>query len=106
MTTLVIHAPSGKARREGKKSFDETLKNGRGDGYAIDSKRYHLVYPGCRVVLLDKDKRQRAEGWLVELEETEKTGSGMQRYNVYVENMVIVPYRSEILTHWGIAVIE
>jgi hypothetical protein len=106
MTTLVIHAPSGKARQEGKRSFDETLQDGIGDGYAIDSKRYHLVYPGCRVVLLDKDKRQRAEGRLVKLEETEKTGSGMQRYNVHFENMVIMPYKSEGLTHWGIAVIE
>ena len=62
MTSLVLHAPSGKARQEGKKSFDDTVRDGIGDRYAIGSKSYQQTRPGCRVVILDKDKRRRAEG--------------------------------------------
>ena len=46
MTTLGIHAPSGKARQEGKKSFDDTFKDGVGDRYAIDLKSYRQFYTG------------------------------------------------------------
>ncbi|NLE95711.1 MAG: hypothetical protein GX600_08540 [Dehalococcoidia bacterium] len=106
MTSLVLHAPSGKARQEGKKSFDDTVRDGIGDRYAIGSKSYQQTRPGCRVVILDKDKRRRAEGTLVKLEATEKTVSGMQRYDVYIRDLTIVPYKSEDLTRTGIAVIE
>lgn len=106
MTSLVLHAPSGKARQEGKKSFDETVQDSVGDGYAIGLKSYRKIDPGCRVVVLDKDTRRRAEGRLVKLEPTERTGSGMQRYNVHISDLTIVPYKSESLTRTGIAVIE
>lgn len=106
MTTLVIHAPSGKARQEGKKSFDDTFKEGVGDRYAIDLKSYGLLYPGCDVVLLDKDKRQRAEGRLLKLVEVSKTEAGMQRYDVYIENLRMVQYKPERLARCGIAVMD
>ena len=106
MTTLVIHAPSGKTQQEGKKSFDDTLKDGIGDRYAIDRNSYRQLDSGCDVVLLDKDTKRRAEGTLVRLEEAGSTETGMLRYNVHIENLRMVTYKPERLTRCGIAVMD
>ncbi len=57
------------------------------------------------MVLLSKDEGLRAEGELTELVPRSKTGSGIQRYNVHIANLRMVPYKPERLNRNGIAVI-
>ena len=106
MTTLVIHAPDWKVHQEDARSFERVFACGIGDGYAIPERLALKLYVGCDVVLLSKDERKRAEGKLRELVPTSKTNSGMQRYDVYVENLERVPYKAEPLARTGIAVFD
>jgi hypothetical protein len=57
------------------------------------------------VVLLCKDTEKRAEGKLVKLVPTGKTDNGIERYDVYFENIKMVPYKAERLNRNGVAVI-
>ena len=104
MTTLVIHAPKWRAQQDAR-SFENTFASGVGDGYAIASRLYAQVHVGCKVVLLCKETRKRAEGQLVGLDPDEKTGNGIQRYNVRMKNLQMVPYKPESLNRNGVAVI-
>lgn len=111
MPSLVIHTPDSQLGREGTKSFEETFESGVGNAYALNSTIYRQVHLGCRVVLLCKNRRLRAEGQLVRLEPATKDGrpwvtrNHIQRYNVHVQNFKMVPYRPEALNHNGVAVI-
>jgi hypothetical protein len=105
MRTLVINAPKAKVEQESKQSFESTLGSGVGDGYAIAGSLFAQLSAGCGVVLLDKDQRKRAEGTLVQLVPTEKTGNGIQRYDVHIKTLKIVPYSPESLNRNGVAVI-
>lgn len=117
MPSLVIHAPEYQLVREDTKSFNDTFETGVGKAYALNSTILAqvlpggIIRPGWRVVLLCKDRRRRAEGALVRLESATKDGrrwvtkNGIQRYDVYVENFEMVPYRPEALNRNGIAVI-
>ena len=105
MAILIINAPKQMAQSDKKKSFDSTFATGVGEGYAISSQLYERCRPGCRVVLLSKDERKRGEGKLVRLVPTSKAGNGIQRYDVYIEGLTRVPYRSEPLNRNGVAVI-
>ena len=112
MPSLVIHTPEYQLVREDAKSFEDTFDTGVGKAYALNSTIYRQIYPGCRVVLLCKDRRRRrAEGKLVRLEPAIKDGrrwvtkNGIQRYDVYVENFEMVPYRPEALNRNGVAVV-
>jgi hypothetical protein len=107
MKTLVIHAPSSKVNREGKRSFEETVKAEIGDGYAIARTEYPLISIGCDVIVLDNETKKRAEGKLVKLEHEGFTKTGMLRYNVHMENVRCVAYRPipVRLNHRGIAII-
>jgi hypothetical protein len=49
-------------------------------------------------VLLSKDEELRAEGELVELVPKSKTGSGIQRYDVHMKNLKMVPYKPKLST--------
>jgi hypothetical protein len=50
--------------------------------------------PGCAVVLLCQATGQRAQGKVKQLKPTgETTGSGMVRYDVYMEDLTPMPYR-------------
>ena len=110
MTTLVIHAPSGKKTASGKQktSFAIVLRTGIGPDYAICERGVKNLPRGSQVVLLDKRKKQRAEGRLVELHPTGKyIRQGVQRYNVEFEHAdASVHYRSEVLNYCGIAVYD
>lgn len=106
MPSLVINAPKQQVILNNKKSFQETLNSGIGQGYAINSTLFRQIYLGCRVVLLSKDQRLRAEGELVKLVPTFKTKNGIQRYDVYIKNLTTVTYKPERLNHNGVAVIE
>jgi hypothetical protein len=109
--SLVIHAPEYQLGREDTKSFKDTFDTGVGKAYALNRTIYYQIHPGCRVVLLCKDRRRRAEGKLVKLEPAIKNGrrcvtkNGIQRYDVYVENFEMVPYSPEALNRNGVAVI-
>ncbi len=106
MTTFVIHTPRWKVQQESARSFDGVLASGIGDGYAIPERLVRKLYVGCDVVVLSKDERKRAEGKLRELVPMGKTDSGIQRYDVYIENLRTVPFVSEPLTRTGVAVFE
>ncbi len=105
MLTLLINAPKAKVQEENKRSFESTFKSGIGDEYAIWSHLVSHLVPGCKVVLLSKDEELRAEGELVELVPKSKTGSGIQRYDVHIKSLKMVPYKAEHLNRNGIAVI-
>lgn len=111
MPTLVIHAPECQLGRDDTKSFCETFTTRIGRAYALNRKIFSQISPGCRVVLLCKDKKRRAEGQLVKLEPATKDGSllvtknGIKRYDVHVENFEMIPYRPEALNRNGVAIV-
>lgn len=112
MPTLVIHAPERQLGRDDTKSFCDTLTTGIGKAYALNSIIFNQISLGCRVVLLCKDKKRRAEGQLVRLEPATKddgslwvTRNGIQRYDVFVENFEMITYSPEALNRNGVAVI-
>jgi len=116
MPSLVIHAPEYQVR-EGARSFKDTFNSGIGEAYALNSSILRQVFPegmirpDWRVVLLCKDRRHRAEGRLARLEPAIRDGrpwftkNGIRRYDVYVEDFEMVPYRPEALNRNGVAVI-
>ncbi len=93
MTTLYLNVPKDKADGEGKKSYADTLNSAVGSGYAIPIKQAMQCVPGSSVVLLCQATRQRAQGKITKLAQTgETTGSGMVRYDVYMEDLMPVAY--------------
>ena len=111
MPSLVIHAPEYQVVKVGKKSFVDTFNTGKGEGYAINSTLFRQIYPGCRVILLCKDRKRRAEGELVKLEPAIRDGrrlftkNRIPRYDVYVKDFKNIPYKPEALNRNGVAVI-
>jgi hypothetical protein len=92
MYTLVIHAPFSKVRRPyNSKSFYWIVRKRTGDGYAIGKTWGCRLTEAlrrktrCRVVVLDKHYRLRAEGTLARLRRTKKkTRNNVQRYDVII----------------------
>ena len=109
MTTLVIHAPTWRHRAESVKSFQQTVDSGVGEGYALARTELELLRPGCRVIVLDKGSKQRADARLIRLEPTGVwAGNGVQRYNIHLDQVRCVTYgesQSIRLNHRGIAII-
>lgn len=105
MPTLVINTPSRTVDLEGKRSFENTIATGVGEGFAIARRLYDQCRPGCGVVVLSKDEGKRAEGKLVRLVATSKAGNGIQRYDVHVEGLRKVPYKPEHINRNGVAVL-
>jgi hypothetical protein len=105
MAILVINAPRWRVGQENARSFEEILRLGIGEGYAIYNNIFDQLFPGCGVVVLDKDRNLRAEGQLTRLVPTNRTNNGIQRYDVYIRNLIEVPYRAECLNRCGVAVI-
>jgi hypothetical protein len=107
MAILVINAPRWRVRQENARSFEEILHLGIGEGYAIYNNIFDQLSPGCGVVVLDKKQNLRAEGQLIRLVPTTRTNNGIQRYDVYIQNLTeVVPYRPERLNRCGVAVIH
>lgn len=106
LPTLVINAPHDKTETENKRSFASTLALGIGQGYAINSKLHPLVKDGCKVILLCKDLKLRAEGTVIKLVPVEKAKNGMQRYDVHMSNLRTIEYAPERLGRTGVAVLE
>lgn len=106
MATLVMNAPSVKVQRGTiYRTFQDIFMSGTGLGYAISANLVAQLGPGSRVVLLSKDVEKRAEGELVQLIPVQKAGNGIQRYDVRMKNMRMVPYHPERLNKNGVAVI-
>jgi hypothetical protein len=103
MLSLVISAPRQQEIERNAQSFEKTVSTGIGKDYAINSKLFHQIHPGCKVVLLSKDRKLRAEGELIRLVPTNKTKNGIQRYDVHVSGFVKVQYHSERLNRNGVA---
>jgi hypothetical protein len=93
------------AQQQGKRSFAQTLTTGIGDAYIISSGQLQQIAPGDGVIVLDKDTRQRAEGTMAGLQANSPALNGMQRYDVSLQNMIMVPYQNVPLRRWGVAVI-
>lgn len=117
MPSLVIHAPDYQTYQEDKQSFDDTFKSGKGNAYALNKtilarlQPEGTVMPGWRVALLCKNSKLRAEGELVGIKPAIKNGgpwftkNGIRRYDVYIKNIEMVPYRPEALNRNGVAII-
>jgi hypothetical protein len=109
VTTLVIHAPEWRVRAENAPSFRDVITSGVGEGFAIASTELPRIAPGCKVVVLDNHKKQRAEGILVRLKPTpppnDRTPQGIRRYDVYIEQLRTVPYARVALNRRGIQVL-
>src|SRR5262249_14010430 len=80
MPTLVIHAPYSQVQQNDKKSFDETVSTGIGQGYAINRSLVQQLSPVDPVVVICKVHQKQAEGRIKQLRPTEKAGNGIQRY--------------------------
>jgi len=109
MATLFIHAPYWKASPPGRYSFEYICKTGIGEGYAIWKKWALIIKPGWTVVLLRNDKgKKRAEGILVDLKPTGKYIKGVQQYDVYIRDLMQVPYKKppKKLNPFGVLVID
>ncbi len=107
MTTLVINAPDYMVKKSGKKSFEQVLADGIGEGYAIYEQYISKLPKGSKIVLLRKDSnKKRAEGILVRLEETGKYVNGVQRYNVHIKGLTEVDFKKENFNYNGVALIE
>ncbi len=106
VTTLVIHAPDRRVKKDGAKSFEKILADGIGKGYIIFQGDEKKLHPGSKVVLLRNDKNEaRAEGVLVRWEPTTKTPRGKQRYDVYIKGLTEVRYEWVEINLCGVAVI-
>lgn len=93
MTTLYLNVPRDKVDGEGKKSYEDTLGSAIGSGYAIPMGQAMQCAAGSNVVLLCQATGQRAQGKIKALKLTgEKMGSGMVRYDIYMEDLAAVPY--------------
>jgi len=92
MPPLVIHAPHSQVQQNQKQSFNQTVAIGRGDGYAINNGLFSQLSPGDNVVVICKVHHRQAVGQIKELTPTVKTGTGMQRYDVVLANLELVPY--------------
>ena len=106
MAGVVIHAPKTMVANQQKRSFQTTVQMAVGDGYAFTRNELAQITPGCTVVVLDKPARQRAEGQLVALVPTQYwTGNGIQRFDVQMANLRIVPFQPVQLNRRGVAII-
>jgi len=102
MYSLVINAPKQQVGKNNKKSFKDILYTGIGQGYALNKSILEKIQIGCKVIVLSKDQRLRAEGTLIELIPTEMTNNHIQRFDVKIENLKNTQYKSEDLNRNGV----
>ena len=107
MPTLVIHAPFSEVQQNQKQSFTQTVATGRGDGYAIWISLFQQLSPGDPVIVICRVHKKQAVGKLAALTPTEKTGSGIQRYDVLMTDLKLEPFTQgkTPLNRNGVAVI-
>jgi hypothetical protein len=105
MYSLVLNAPKQQENQKDKKSFRETLATGIGEGYALNKKILSKIQEGCKVILLSKDQKLRAEGILEKLIPTIKTKNHIQRFNIKIKNFKKVEYKDEKLNRNGVNIV-
>lgn len=107
MPTLVIHAPHSEAERNQKRSFEQTVSSGIGDGYAISRGLFQQLAPGDPVLVICKVHRRQASGRLRRLKPREKAANGIQRYDVFMDDLKQVPFDCGAvpLTRTGVAIL-
>ena len=107
MPTLVIHAPHSEAQHNQKQSFRRTFETGTGEGYAISRGLVQQLSPGDPVIVICKVHRQQASGTIRKLVPTVKAGNGIQRYDVIMDDLELVPFDSADvrLNRNGVAII-
>ena len=94
MVILYLNVPKDKVDDQDKKSYEDTLNSALGSGYAMSMENALKCVPGSAVVLLCQATEQRAQSRIKALKLTgEKTGGGMVRYDVHMEDLTSVPYR-------------
>lgn len=95
MATLVIHAPYSQVEQNQKQSFDKTVATGIGSGYAIQRSFFEQLIANDKVIVICKTHQKQAVGRLKALIPTEKTKTGMQRYDVFMSGLELVPYTQD-----------
>ncbi len=111
MLKLILSAPQSQAQG-GKRSFDSTVTLSIGDSYGISRKNYEKLSEALvkgnpvQVIVLCKDGKRQAEGLLVKLVRTIKPFHDLQRYDVHIKNLKIVPFTGAgiALTRKGVTV--
>ncbi len=92
MPTLILHASYSQARYDLKPNFDQTMKTGKGTGYAINNALSQRLSPGDDVIVICKAEEKQAAGKIERLIPTVKTGGGVQRYDIIMLDLEEVPY--------------
>lgn len=108
MNTLIIHTPQSEVSDQ-KQSFDDTLQNQRGRGFAMSPSVYSEAMKCENVIILDNISKQKAVAKLITIEESTlpPTASGMKRYDVIFD----IPSKCQhshknTLNKYGVAVID
>jgi hypothetical protein len=94
MATLVINAHLRMAQQQGKLCFAQTLATGIGNGFVISSSQLQQLGTVNNLMLLAGQRRSTACGREVGWTSAEWSDSQRQRYDVLMQNMVIVPYQN------------
>lgn len=105
MYALVLNAPKLQENQKDKKSFQDTMATGIGNGYALNKNILSKIQIGCKVILLSKDQKLRAEGILEELIPTVKTSNHIQRFDVKIKNLHEIKYKDEKLNRNGVNIV-
>jgi len=87
-------------------SFEQIVATGIGPTYAISDSDRRKISIGCRVVIIDKQKRKRAEATVDRFVLAGKTETGMQRYDVHFKDVQEATYSDERLERWGTSVVD
>jgi hypothetical protein len=107
MCALVIHVPNHAVVNRGAKSFAQVMSSNVGNGYAIFKNDLSKWVKGRKVIVLRKDKdKRRAEGILEKIVNIHKpTAQGIERYDIYINNLKQVEYKPEKLNRFGVGYI-
>ena len=104
MSILVIHTPQRRVA-EGAKSFEQVFRTGVGPGYGLTDEMAQLPPDTTIVLLRKKGPKTRAEGKLVRITATGGMASWRKRYDIHGKDWNKVPYKDELLDHWGVQLI-
>jgi hypothetical protein len=106
MLTLFLSAPKGKTQvGTHRKDFYTILASGIGPDYGIYANLIAQVVSGMKAVVFDRDRRLQANGIVVNYAPTSKAGNNVQRYDVKIYPLTVVPYTNPPrVNRFGVAV--
>ena len=108
MSTLFLSAPDVRTQQGSGfyKTFSTILTRKVGPDYAIYSSLIGRINAGDKVVVFDRDSQRCAEGRIASYALTGKAGNGVQRFDVYIDDLMEVPYtNAPSVNRCGVAVI-